>query len=286
MCKSTLDRQPSDFRTPVRFAHDRPIVSQLQRSSHGVSLVNLDLTPTYPMACGRAVDCVPLQLLAFFVFVAGSATPPVAAIHGLSTHAVPAISYRGTTTWSTGLSSSTAATTGVEIVRNEVRVDNTNTAPKTIVATSGGLTFAGPLGIVIAVFICAVIVMAVIYSIYYHHAKLRLHRAHLERSEMNNPPEAREADINLEVAIPAPPPNTETHAVLNRETTRITPQMSSCAVLMSSSAELSPAVYSALQDSDLEPKSPISEDAKIKTMVQEEKALGRREDIMADRHSS
>lgn len=239
------------------------------------------------MACGRAVSYVRLDLLACFIFSPGSAALPVVDVNGLS--AVSAISSQSTATLSTGLTWRTALISGDHSPHIEIAVTQNNygaTEAGTEVVRTGGLSFAGPLGIGIAAFITAVIMLAVIYSIYYHHAKLRIQRARLERSEPINLPQEREADMNQEAANPTSPPPTETRGVLRRTTTRIPPQMSGCAVLMSSAAELSPTVYSALQSSEEEPKAQISEDAKMRAILQEEKALGRRDDIISDRHSS
>lgn len=141
-------------------------------------------------------------------------------------------------------------------------------SPDATIADHGGFSVASIIGVAVSATFTIAVIISLSYSAYYQHAKLQLHKQFLERLAPHAPrTEDQQAGVSPEDVI----------ADISRRT-RTAADAYGLAVLMSSSAQLSPAIYSALQEE--ESSSPIAPaEAKAKA-VMDDKVLGRREDIL------
>lgn len=136
------------------------------------------------------------------------------------------------------------------------------------VVNHGGFSVASSIGVAVSAAFTIAVIMSLSYSAYYRHAKLKLHRQFLDRlSQSTFRNQDRGAEVSREAAMPG---------VLCR--TRTAADTYGLAVLMSSSCQMSPAVYSALQEAEPQPPTAPAE-AKVKAAT-ENKVLGRREDFI------
>lgn len=141
--------------------------------------------------------------------------------------------------------------------------------PDTTIDDHGGFSVASSVGVAVSATFTLAVIMSLSYSAYYRHAKLKLHRQFLERLGPLAPPQVQDqqAQVAPQVIVP------EGH-----RRTRTAVDTYGLAVLMSSSAQLSPAVYSALQEEEPQPLMAPAE-AKTKATM-EDKVLGRRQDVI------
>lgn len=127
----------------------------------------------------------------------------------------------------------------------------------------------------IAVSVSAVLVLAVAlslaYSVYYRHAKLRLQKKALAR--LGPLPPLVEGQQPLRPIAPW------------RTTTGVAPDGYGLALLMASTARLSPAVYSALHE-EAQRSLAVPVESKTRGAVPEDKVLGRREDMFLVRQQT
>lgn len=141
-------------------------------------------------------------------------------------------------------------------------------SPGTTIDNHGGFSVASSVGVAVGATFTLAVIMSLSYTAYYRHAKLQLHKQLLERLGPL-PPQAQDRHVQVatQVAAPERPRRTRTAA-----------DTLGLAVLMSSSAQLSPVVYSAIQEE--EPQSLI-EPAEAKTKpITEDKVLGHHADII------
>lgn len=140
--------------------------------------------------------------------------------------------------------------------------------PEKTIADHGGFSTASIVSVAIFAAFTIAVIVSLSYAAYYCHAKLKLQKQLLERLVPSTfHAQNQQAGVFPEVAVSDVSWTTQTAATTN-----------SLAVLMSSSAQPSPASCAALQEEQL--KSSIAPvEAKAKA-VTEDKVLGRRQDIM------
>lgn len=151
----------------------------------------------------------------------------------------------------------------------------------------GGFTVASAIGVAVSVVFTLCVMVALGYSIYYRQQKLKLQRARLQIENNSLPTDLRQEEvINLEVIAPSPSPIPATHRLsLRTDLGRAHAPNYCIAVQMASTAQFSPAVYSAIQYHN-EPKSPATGNSKMNASFQEEKVLGRCEDFRSNKSST
>lgn len=140
--------------------------------------------------------------------------------------------------------------------------------PDTAFDNHGGFSVASSVGVAVSATFTLAVIMSLSYTAYYRHAKLQLHKQLLERLGPLSPQaQSQQARVAPQIASP------EGH-----RRTRTAADALGPAVLMSSSAQLSPVVYSALQE---EEPQPLIKPAEAKTRpITEDKVLGHRADII------
>lgn len=159
-------------------------------------------------------------------------------------------------------------------------VPTTNSHANTAV-TGGGWNVASIIGISVGIVVVLLVILSLSNSFYHSHASLRIHQQLLERishiAQYTPPIDAPDTGAGAGAGAGAGRP----HAPW-----RMTPGVASdayhLALLMSSTAHLSPTMYSAIQEQIhprlLNPPAPAAE-TKMRAPVTEDKVLGRREDI-------
>lgn len=142
--------------------------------------------------------------------------------------------------------------------------------PDTTIDDHGGFSVATSVGVAVSATFTLAVIMGLSYSTYYRHAKLKLHKQFLERLGSLIPQaQDQQAQVAPQVTVPE-----------EYRRTRTSPNTYGLAVLMSSSAQFSPVVYSALQEEEPQPLNAPAE-PKTKATPVEPKSLGRREDIIS-----
>lgn len=143
-----------------------------------------------------------------------------------------------------------------------------NGQPDTAIDEHGGFSVASSVGVAVSATFTLAVIVSLSYTGYYRHAKLQLHRQFLERL---GPPASQAQDQQAENSSQAASP-----AIHRR--TRTAPDTYGLTVLISPPPQRSPDIYSTLQAE--QPKPPVTSlEAKTKA-AEENKVLGRREDII------
>lgn len=143
--------------------------------------------------------------------------------------------------------------------------------PDTTIDNHGGFSVASSVGVAVSATFTLAVIMSLSYSAYYRRASLKLQKQFLDRLGPLAPPQAQDQQAQVAPQVNAP----ERH----RRPTRTAPNIYGLAVLMSSSAQLSPVVYSALQEEEPQPLIAPAE-PKTKAPPVEPKSLGHHGDIM------
>lgn len=140
--------------------------------------------------------------------------------------------------------------------------------PDTTVENHGGFSVASSVGIAVSATFTLAVIMSLSYSAYYRHAKLKLYKQYPERLRSLVPQaQDQQAQVAPQGTVP------ERH-----RRTRTAPNTYGLAVMMSSSAQLSPVIYSALQEEEPQPLNATAE-PKTKATPTEPKSLGHHGDI-------
>lgn len=140
--------------------------------------------------------------------------------------------------------------------------------PNTTIDTHGGFSVASLVGIAVSASFTLAVIFSLSYSAYYRHAKLKLHRQFLERlGPLTSQAQGQQIEASPEATIPD-----------SSRTIRTAADIYGLTVLMSPPAQPSPDVYTNLQDE--QPGSPSAPDEAKTRAAEEDKVLGRREDII------
>lgn len=193
-----------------------------------------------------------LLLLLLPLLLAGTAARP------FDTQSLP--SHPATSGISTLLPGHLAVRLAQDVQANSFGASNNDFA-KVFIAIGGALALA--------------MILSLLYSIHYRHAKLQLQRQYLDQRSPLPPEQAQQPAQGQ-----CPAGDVVRPSALRRTTAGVAADNYGLALFMASSAQLSPAVYAALMEQEASsPNLPI--ESKMKAIPQEEKVLGRREDFRA-----